>query len=108
MPVIYCNLMPERFAGYTIGPIILIRPKYRDDAGLLAHEKVHVRQWMKNPLMGLWYLFSKDSRLAYEVEAYREQLKHYKDDKSATFARFISEDYGLEITPYQAQALLKA
>lgn len=32
------RIIPERFAGLTIGFVVLIRPKYRDDSGLLAHE----------------------------------------------------------------------
>lgn len=106
--VFYCNLMPARFAGYTIGPITLIRPAYRDDAGLHAHEAVHRKQFWSNPFMGLWYAFSKESRLAYEVEAYREQLKYCEDDKSALFGGFISKNYGIDITQYQAQKLLTA
>ena len=39
------RLIPERFGAVNVGPISLIRPKYRDDKGLHEHEAVHFRQW---------------------------------------------------------------
>jgi len=32
-------------AGASRGPLVTIRPGYEDDAGLLAHELLHVRHW---------------------------------------------------------------
>jgi hypothetical protein len=108
--VFYTNrFIPEKFAGYTRGPVILIRPGYRNDAGLLAHELVHVRQWYKNPAFGWFYRFSKRFRLNAEVEAYREQLKH-SDNVSRDrdlFAQFIVEKYSLDISFAQARWLLE-
>lgn len=44
--IFYTNrFIPEGFAGCTRGPFIFIRPEYKNDKGLLAHEKVHVGQW---------------------------------------------------------------
>jgi len=34
-----------RQAARAIGPLIIIRPEYRDDLGLHEHERVHVQQW---------------------------------------------------------------
>ncbi len=42
---IYTDNLPEKFGGLTRGPFVFIRPKYRDDKGLHAHEYTHVKQW---------------------------------------------------------------
>ena len=41
------------FGGTAQGPIIKVLPKYKDDIGLLEHEKVHVRQWYAWLALGL-------------------------------------------------------
>jgi hypothetical protein len=43
--VVYTRLLPERKAGLTIGPLVLIQTRYRGDKGLLAHEMEHARQF---------------------------------------------------------------
>lgn len=108
--VFYTNWsIPKRFAGVTRGPFIFIRPQYKDDAGLLAHEKVHVWQWLRTlGLHGLLYALSDRYKLASEVEAYKVQATHYPDDRRALFAGFIATHYGLRITQQAALALLKA
>jgi hypothetical protein len=114
MNVFYTNFaVPKGSAGCARGPLIFIRPEYKGDAGLLAHERVHVRQWLRTIytlglLHSLRYLLSDDYRLACEVEAYREQARHYPDDRLRVFAWFISRDYGLSITADEAYAKLKA
>lgn len=37
--------MPPGAAAITIGPLISIRRRFADDALLVRHELVHVRQW---------------------------------------------------------------
>lgn len=104
--IIYTDLMPERFSGYTLGPIVLIRPRCRDDQGLLQHELVHVRQfWRTFGLFGIPYWLSRTRRFEYEVEAYREQLK-YSPGRQALFARHLARNYDLGITESQALAAL--
>lgn len=90
----------EGFGGVAKGPLIFIRPKYRDDKGILEHEKVHVRQWWRG---GQWRM----TKLEREVEAYKEQLKWYPDDRSYMFAEFISTKYGLNVTQQEALELLR-
>jgi len=104
--ILYTNRMPSRFAGYTIGPLTLIRPTYRNDAALHAHEAVHRAQFWHNPLMGLLYLFSKKARFEYEAAAYREQLK-LRPDCLDLYADFLTMKYGLGITHAQARAALQ-
>jgi len=89
----YTNkLIPSRFAGITYQiwftplSVILIRPKYRSDKGLLAHEQTHAKQIRHNWLWFLFYNFSKKYRLKYEAEAYRVQ------------ATFLSSLYNLDIS----------
>lgn len=106
--VIYTNrFIPAIYAGRTIGPIVLIRPEYKSDTGLLEHEKVHVRQfWRTLGLFGIPYLLSKKYRLKYELEAYKEQLKYYTTDKKALFASHLATKYNLNITQEEALKLL--
>jgi hypothetical protein len=95
------RFIPEIFGGYTVGPIILIRPKYIGDRGLLEHEKVHVRQFFSPR----WWFKSK---LEWEIEAYREQAKWYPDDRIPLFATFIATKYGLSISAVEAERSLRA
>ena len=102
------RFVPKQHQAATRGPLIFIRPAYRDDKGLLEHEKVHRRQWLRTlGLHSLLYLFSEDYLLRAEVEAFREQLKHYPDDRRVKFAWLIAENYNLDITPDEALILLK-
>lgn len=111
---------------------VRVLPKCQDDAGLLAHELTHVKQfwrlallalplatllwWFDLPLViALWpvllhnglYKFNARYRLYCEVAAYRVQATLYKDDRRPQFAKFISTAYRLDITPEQALQLLK-
>ncbi len=100
--------LPVGIDGITLGPLILIRSGCEGDAGLIAHERVHQRQQRR----GWWlpwlvlYLASKRFRLTQEVEAYREQLRHYPDDRSHQLADHLAQNYRLNITPQQAREAL--
>lgn len=108
--VFYTDLfIPKRFAGYTVGFIILIRPAYKDDVGLLAHESTHVKQfWRSFGLFGFLYGVSKKYRLKYEAEAYRVQLTYCSEDKINLFAKFLVDNYNLGITIEEALTALKS
>lgn len=100
------RFVPDGHAGCARGPFIFIRPQHKGDAGLLAHEKVHVRQWWRTlGLHSLRYLFSRRYRLKAEVEAYREQLKHSPGNE-AVYAVLITARYGLNITITEAYTAL--
>lgn len=105
--VFYTNkFVPDRFAAATYGPVIFIRLAYKNDIGLLEHEKIHVKQfWRTLGLMGIFYYFSDKFRLKYEVEAYKEQLK-YSPGREQLFATFISTKYNIPISVIDAQRLL--
>lgn len=108
--IITNKLIPKRFAAYTMGFVILLRPEYKTDLGLIEHEKVHVRQfWNSLGTFGILYKLSKRMRLKYELEAYKKQLEYaanreYTLDRLATH---LSTLYNLNITKEQAISLLK-
>ncbi|CAG2143571.1 hypothetical protein [Cupriavidus numazuensis] len=98
-------LVPRGFDGFTPGPLILLRPGASH--ALIEHEKVHVRQfWRSWGLMGVLYLLSRRWRLRYEVEAYREQLRHCPPDAARSMAHMLSTKYRLNITEDEAYRLL--
>ncbi|MFS8975930.1 hypothetical protein [Cupriavidus necator] len=98
-------LIPRGFDGFTPGPLILLRPGASD--ALIEHEKVHVRQfWRSWGLMGVLYLVSRRWRLRYEVEAYREQLRHSPPGAAHALARFLAGKYRLKISEADAYRLL--
>jgi hypothetical protein len=107
--VFYTNrFIPDQAAGCCRGFVIFIRPERKGDRGLLEHEKVHRWQWLRTlSLHSLLYLFVPEYKLASEVEAYKEQAKHYTDDRLPKFARMISTRYGLKITEEDALKLLR-
>jgi hypothetical protein len=109
MNVFYTNrFIPKNFAGYTRGPFIFIRPEYRNDAGLLAHERVHVRQWLRTLMLHpLLYALSDKYKLASEVEAYREQSKYDSDDCTLRYAGYLANNYSLSISVADAHAKLR-
>ena len=102
----YTDRMPNEWCGgYARMWFIRIRPKYKDDIGLLEHEKVHVRQfWRMCGFHGLLYWF-KWYRLKSEVEAYRIQLK-YNNKALGKFAIRLAGNYNLGITVEEATKLL--
>jgi hypothetical protein len=106
-------LVPDGFEGYAFGPLAFIRPRRRDDAGLIAHEETHVEQFWRLPIIhSIRYRWDADYRLACELEAYRVQLTHsladWRQADAALFAEFIATKYDLEITAEAALALLEA
>jgi len=97
--------IPRGFDGFAPGPLILLRPGA--SAALLAHEKVHVRQfWRTFGLMGPLYLLSRRWRLRFELEAYREQIRHAGPHAARPCARALAHGYRLDITEEDAYRLL--
>ena len=95
--------------GMTVAPgLIVIHPRYRGNAGLLAHEQVHVQQMRRDGLLRFWwrYATSRRHRLAYEVEAYRVSMAHGCTLNSA--ARVLATGYWLGIDEGQARRALLA
>lgn len=129
----YTTSLSTGFGGTTQGPIIKILPKYKDDIGLLEHEKTHVRQWYfwlavglllgtmltllvspsLGPLFGLapflhqlLYKLVRPYRCLCEVQAYRKQIAvgGYLSNDFAVAA--LVEKYGLKLSADKARALM--
>ena len=68
-------LINAPFDALTAWPFIFVRPEYKDDQALIAHEMVHYRDmaWI-TPFWWLRYALSKSFRWAQELEAYRVQI----------------------------------
>lgn len=102
------TFIPKRFAGVAAGPFIFIRPRARNDLGLLMHEKEHVRQWWSTlGLHTLLYLCIPKYKIWAEVSAYKIQATYYETDKLPRFAYFIANNYGLNISEEQALSMLR-
>ncbi len=137
--VFYANWpVPKSFAGAAYGPICFIRPEYRDDDGLRAHESLHATDWWRFCLAGLamvalvelltkqpvgshayayvlavysysiLYSFSNRFCLWAEAKCYARQALFYRDDRRSLFALFISRNYGLDVTTPDALAAINA
>ena len=129
----YTEKLANGFGGTTQGPLIKILSKYKDDAGLLAHEKTHVRQWYAVLAIGLllctlltlvvspalWplyglapflhpllYKFVRPYRRLCEVRAYRKQITvgGYIGNEFAVTA--LVEKYNLRLGADEARTLL--
>ena len=129
----YVEKLPNGFGGTAQGPFIRILPKYKDDIGLLEHEKLHVRQWYAWlaigllfsapltllvspslwPLYGLapflnqlFYKFVRPYRRWCEVRAYRKQLATGGYDSTDFAVTALVEKYDLHLSTDKAKALL--
>lgn len=129
----YAEKLANGFGGTAQGPFIKILLKYKDDVGLIEHEKVHVRQWYAVIALGLllctlltlfvspalWpmygltpflhqllYKFGRPYRRWCEVRAYRKQIATggYNSNEFAVTA--LVEKYGLRLSVDEARALL--
>lgn len=105
--IIYTDrFIPKKHGAITLGFIVLIRPKYKSDIGLIEHEKIHIEQWKRTfGLFWILYCFKK-WRLKYEVEAYKVQLKYSPNDIDL-FSYYLSHNYRLSITQEEAKRLLQ-
>ena len=137
----YVKCLAPNVGSEARGPFIRILEKYRNDKGIYRHELLHVGQWAVLSLLGLpiacvlnqigrmdlmWlsllpislhsllYAAVPSYKLWAEVQAYREQAKHYTDDRRPPtadrrplFAEFIALNYALNVTQQQALAMLR-
>jgi hypothetical protein len=95
--------------GMTLTPgLVLVHPRVRGDAGLLAHEAVHCRQMREVGMLRFWwwYFTNPAFRLWAEVEAYRVSLR-WQPHGLRHFARSLAHGYVLPVSEDEAQALLR-
>ena len=70
-PVFYKEISTPNVRGRSYGLWIVIEPHLRDDKGLLAHERCHVRQFITTlGTHGIMYELSKKYKYKAEVEAF--------------------------------------
>lgn len=101
------RLIPARFDGYTVGPVVLVRPG--TSAALLAHEQAHARQfWRCLGFNGLLYWVSRRWRLRLELEAYRAQIAVAGPPAALPLSAALASKYDLGITQEEAYRLLTA
>jgi hypothetical protein len=125
----YTNrFLPSWAGGRAIGPIIILRPKYKGtDEGIYQHEVQHVKHWWLfsivwcsilyfiHPVLapagigmyGLLYLLIPEFRLWVEVDCYKKQAKYYSDDRVPRFAKAVAEKYNLNITAENVEKLMR-
>ena len=112
--VYYTDALPDGVGGEARAFIVRIRPVYKDDSGILAHELEHVRQAWCGLLLGhaLLYQFVRRYRQWAEIRAYREQMCWLRADGAYLSLddaawRLTSPRYNLGITIDEARAALK-
>lgn len=107
MKIIYTRLLTWA-AGMALTPdLILIHPRARGDAGLIAHEQKHCEQQRRDGALRWWwrYLTDHDFRLAAEVEAYRISYQH-RPGRLNSFAIQLATCYRLDVTAEEAMRLI--
>jgi len=96
--------------GMTVAPtLVVVHPRVRGDAGLMAHEAVHARQMREVGLLRFWwwYFTCPAFRLWSEIEAYRVSLL-FQPSAARHFARVIADGYLLPVSAHTAERLLRA
>ena len=96
-------------AGRCLGPIIIIRPKYKDDVGLYKHELEHIKQGFRTlGLHAILYNISDRYAMWAEAKAYAEQMKwpdRFGNKMTIEDAanRLASREYGFGLTIEEAK-----
>jgi len=97
----YMPKFDRPIGGYAKRWKIYILEKYRNDKGILEHEKCHVRQWYFTlGIHSILYRFADWYKLWAEVQAYKIQLKTNPPewpDYTDLYAKFITNNYGLDV-----------
>lgn len=91
--IIYTDqFVGEGNSGTSRGPLILIRPEYKDDFLLENHELVHSKQSYRSFFLG-WIraVFDRDYLAKLEAEAYAIELTDH--NQIGIYARMIQEEY---------------
>lgn len=129
----FSEKLPNGFGGTAQGPLIKLLSKYKDDVGLIEHEKTHVRQWYAVLVVGLllgtllilfvstylWplcglapflhqllYKFVRPYRRWCEVQAYRKQIETGGYGNNDFAVNTLANKYDLGLTVDDARALL--
>ena len=105
--VFITDMIPKKFGGLSVGIIVFIRPKYKDNEGLIQHELTHIKQNLRTCLWsGFKQNWSKQHMLDRECEAYAVQLT-YSSNKSShkkCYVDFMYNKYNLGMTKTRINA----
>lgn len=111
VPVIWTDRFLASWSGGTSrGFFCIIRPKYKEDRGILEHELTHCKQFYRTLSIHVWlYKFSEKYRLNAEVEAYKKQLEFYADKEFyiGWMAIAIATKYKLNVSIETVKNLLR-
>ena len=110
----YSDSLPDWVGGKCYYPIIplvgkcriVIRTKYKDDKGLLAHEVCHYKQYKRNLFHTALYALYKPYRYKCELEAYKEQIREYEYTnigQCGWIVNALEKKYNLGITREQIE-----
>ena len=111
MMIITNHFIPKRYAAYTIGFVILIRPEHKNNFALIEHEKQHVKQFYRSfGWNGLFYISSKSYRLHAEAEGYAVQYVRNgrKEQDLSYYSNFLANNYRLNKTADQCREAILA
>ncbi len=99
--VIITDAMPKKFGGMCLGVIVLLRPKWKDNEGLLQHELTHIKQNLRSGLTSAFRQnWDKQHKLDRECEAYAVQLTYSSNKKwhKKCYVDFMYNKYNLGMT----------
>lgn len=108
IPIFYTDRIKDGFSGVSYGMWIKIRPRCKNDEGLLQHELTHCKQWYRTfGIHGILTLISKKWRYKSELEAYAVQASYEHSPVAQKyacklFAGFIANKYNLDVSEEDA------
>jgi hypothetical protein len=102
------SIMLLGFWGVSITPwLMFVSIGYKDHEALIAHERSHQMQQRRDGLLTFWsnYIFDKEMKLKYEVEAYKVWLEvNPKDREKVIF--WLMNGYDFELSRQEVEALI--
>lgn len=112
VPVFFTERLLGGFAGKSYCFFCVAHPTHKHDAGLIAHELQHCKQFYRTfGLHAILYNCSKQYRYKAEIEAYCVQLQFVPigelDFYIDLFAGFICRNYKLDVFREDAYMDLK-
>jgi hypothetical protein len=96
-------MIPKKFGAMSLTITAFVRPKWKDNEGLIQHELTHIKQNLRTCLWsGIKQNWSKQHRLDRECEAYAVQLSYSSDRDLARHKKiyigFMQDKYNLGMT----------
>lgn len=87
--------------------LMILANSQKDNKALIAHEQCHQGQQRRDGVLKFWsnYIFNKEMKLKYEVEAYKVWLEvNPKDREKVIF--WLMNGYDFELSRQEAEALI--